>query len=171
MLQQEDSLAESAVTQLTVIGIGNRLRGDDAIGPLLIDALSELSDPRLELIDAGSDALGILEHLENRKKVILVDACSMGRKPGSVVSFDPADVNLILADDPMSLHGLGLAESLRLAESLQMLPEQLKIIGIEPDSIQFNGTLSQPVRRALKTAIQTVQDALQQITERAEMTS
>jgi len=158
-------------TALTVIGVGNRLRGDDAVGPLLIDALSASQADALELIDAGSDALGILEYFENRQEVIVVDACSMGRDPGCLVSFSPSQADLVLEEDPLSLHGLGLAEALRMAESLKMLPEHLKIIGIEPDSIQFNGTLSQPVQRALKIAIKTVQDEFHRVTKDSEIKS
>jgi hydrogenase maturation protease len=156
------------MTALTVIGVGNRLRGDDAVGPLVIDALANLSAHDLELVDAGSDALGILEYFEGRKQVIIVDACCMGREPGCVVSFEPAQAQLILDNDPMSLHGLGLAEALQMAEALEMLPEKLKIIGIEPDSIQFKGTLSQPVQQALKLAVGQVQEAVQQISEMVE---
>ena len=153
---------------LTVIGIGNRLRGDDAVGPLLIDELSTLPDSQLELIDAGSDALGILEYLEGRQEVIIIDACRMGRKPGTLVTFDPTQADLILDGDPISLHGLGLAETLRMAESLRMFSGDLKIIGIEPDSTQFNGKLSQPVQRAMKTAIEKIHNELHQVRELIE---
>ncbi len=149
---------------LTVIGVGNRLRGDDAVGPLLIDELSKLSDPRLELIDAGSDALGILEYLAGREQVLLVDACRMGKAPGSLVTFRPLERKLILDTDPLSLHGLGLAETLDMAESLHMLPTDLKIIGIEPDSIQFNGKLSSSVQAAMSLAIEKINDELFQLT-------
>ncbi len=153
---------------LTIIGVGSRLRGDDAVGPLLIDALSKQSNPQVELVDAGSDALGILEYLEGRHHVIVVDACQMGREAGSIVEFDSNEIDFVLKDDPISLHGLGLAESIKLAESLHMLPEDLKIIGIEPESIQFSGTLSTPVQRALKMAVDIVEDKLNRVSQLAE---
>ncbi len=148
------------MADLTIIGIGNRLRGDDALGPLMIDALRAGADVDLELIDAGSDALGLIEYLEDRKQVVLVDACRMGAEPGTVRCFQPPEVRLVLRDDPLSLHGLGLAETLQLAASLQMLPEDLKIIGIEPDSIQFNRNLSPPAQRALKIGMEMIRKRL-----------
>ena len=141
---------------LTVIGIGNVLRGDDGVGPALIQALAEESIPDIELIQAGSDALGLLEYLENRQRVWVVDACQMGRRPGEMVIFDPSEAELIMEKVQISLHGLGLAEALKMADALKMLPPELKIIGIEPESIQFNGELSLPVQRALKKAIKLV---------------
>ncbi len=156
------------MASLTVIGVGNRLRGDDAIGPLLIDALSSQPDPRVELVDAGNDALGILEYFEGRDHVMVVDACRMGREAGCVVQIDPLQIDLVIKEDPISLHGLGLAESIKMAESLDMLPENLKIVGIEPESIQFNGSLSVPVQRALKMVIEIVEDKLNRVSQLAE---
>ena len=153
---------------LTVIGVGSRLRGDDAIGPLLIDALSRQTHSQIELVDAGSDALGILEYLEGREHVVVIDACQMGREAGSVVEFDAAEIDFVLKDDPISLHGLGLAESIKMAASLNMIPEDLKIIGIEPESIQFNGSLSIPVQRALKMAVDIVENKLNRVSQLAE---
>jgi len=141
---------------LTVIGIGNRLRGDDALGPLAIDALRSINEEGLELVDAGSDAIGMLEYLSDRGKVLIIDACKMGREPGSLVCFSPEQAELVLEPDPLSLHGLGLAEALRMAGSLQLLPDDLKIIGIEPDSIQFNGQLSKTAQQALEMIVQEV---------------
>lgn len=153
---------------LTVIGVGNRLRGDDAIGPLLIDALSMLPESEIELVDAGSDALGLLEYFEGRDQVLIVDACRMGHKPGTLLEFEPSQIDMVIVDDPLSLHGLGLAETIKMAESLQILPDDLKIIGIEPDSIQFNGSLSTPVQRALESAIEIVHDKLKRDLKLAE---
>jgi len=149
------------MAMLTVIGIGNRLRGDDALGPLVIDELKLMNGSDLELVDVGSDALSILEHLSDKKKVVIIDACKMGREPGSVVSFSPEEADVVLDHDPLSLHGLGLAEALRMAGSLQMLPEDLKIIGIEPESIQFNSQLSRTAQQAMKMIIEEVHRELQ----------
>jgi len=153
---------------LTVIGVGSRLRGDDAIGPLLIDALSKQTNSQIELVDAGSDALGILEYFQGREHVIVVDACKMGREAGCIEKIDPTRINLVLQDDPVSLHGLGLAEAIKMGESLNMLPEDLKIIGIEPESIQFNSSLSAPVQGALKMAVKIVHDELDRVKQLAE---
>jgi hydrogenase maturation protease len=156
------------MARLTVIGVGSRLRGDDAIGPFLIDALSSISNSQLELVDAGSDALGILEYFQGRDHVIIVDACKMGREAGSIVEFDTHEIDFILGDEPLSLHGLGLAESLKMAGTLGMLPNNLKIIGIEPESIQFNGSLTAPVQKALEMAVEIVEDKLNRVSQLAE---
>ncbi|NQV15651.1 hydrogenase maturation protease [bacterium] len=154
------------MSTLTVIGIGNRLRGDDAIGPMVIDALRERHDTELKLVDAGNDALGILEYFDNQGSIMIVDACRMNKAPGTVLEFNASKAAMVLDMDPLSLHGLGLAEALQMAESLQMLPSELKIIGIEPDSIQFSGNLSPPVQRALIIATEKVQDELHRVAER-----
>lgn len=154
---------------LTVIGVGNRLRGDDAVGPALIEELTKQQLPDLELIDAGADALGVLEYFENRDSVIIVDACRMDQEPGEVKCFDSKKARLFLAHDQLSLHGLGLAEALKMAETLRILPASLKIIGIEPLSLQLGGELSKPVQQALKIAADYVYLELQKVGEPAEI--
>ncbi len=156
------------MTVLTVIGVGSRLRGDDALGPILIDTLSKQTNSQLELVDAGSDALGILEYFQGRDHVIVVDACRMGREPGAVAEIDPSQIDLIIQDDPISLHGLGLAESIKMAESLSMLPAELKIVGIEPESIQFNSSLSPSGQRALKMVVSIIYTELNRVVQLAE---
>ena len=44
---------------LIVIGLGNYLRGDDGIGPVIIQKLQEYPKSlQIKLVDAGSDAFG-----------------------------------------------------------------------------------------------------------------
>ncbi len=140
----------------TVIGVGNRLRADDAIGPLLIDELKKQDLKEVELVDAGMDALGILEFLENRDKVLIIDACRMGRSPGDLVLFMANEAEVMMEPDQISLHGLGLAEALKMAGSLEMLPRALKIIGIEPLSVELNGEISKPVKEAMTLAMDLI---------------
>ena len=140
------------VAALTIIGVGNRLRGDDAVGSLLIDKLQE-QNYDVELIDAGTDALGVLEYLNGRDTVYIIDACRMGREAGELVVFGADEAEMIMAQDQISLHGLGLAEALKLAASLEMLPRALKIIGIEPLSVELNGEISKPVKEAMTLAM------------------
>ncbi len=144
------------------------MRGDDAIGPLVIDALADMQLSQLELVDAGSDALGIIEYFEGRERVLIIDACRMGHEAGCIEVFEPGSIDMVLKPDPLSLHGLGLSESIRMAQSLEILPKDLKIVGIEPESIQFSGSLSAPVKSALKIVVNMVQNELDRVEQLAE---
>jgi hydrogenase maturation protease len=69
-----------------VIGIGNRLRGDDALGPIVADALRErLSVPVRE---HTGESLSLIAEWSGAESVILVDAVRSGGEPGEIRRFD-----------------------------------------------------------------------------------
>lgn len=78
-----------------VIGLGNRLSGDDAFGPLVIDLLRQSGlerAPSADLLDAGTDLLGQIDRLASYELVILVDAVLDPRRgigpPGKIVTLE-----------------------------------------------------------------------------------
>ena len=59
---------------LKVISLGNSLRGDDGIGPHIIENLATRGDQdHYELCDAGSDPFDILEKLLQPEPVLVID--------------------------------------------------------------------------------------------------
>ena len=78
-----------------IIGLGNPLRGDDGVGVRVAQILGNHTLPDgVEVLDGGTQGLGIVNLMEGRQRVILVDAAEMGRSPGEFVcfardSFDP----------------------------------------------------------------------------------
>ncbi|MEI7764063.1 MAG: hydrogenase maturation protease [Comamonadaceae bacterium] len=81
-----------AVAPLLVFAWGNRSRGDDALGPLLLDRLRALLP-----VDSGVDCLEDyqlqIEHaldLPGRSRVLFVDASLTCRAPFEVISLAPA---------------------------------------------------------------------------------
>jgi len=63
-----------------VIGYGNPSRGDDALGPLLLDALAAKAGPGLELITDFQLQIEHVLDLEGRKRVVFVDATQAGEE-------------------------------------------------------------------------------------------
>ncbi len=68
-----------------VFAYGNPSRGDDALGPLLVEALGRLADSdRLPGVELLTDFQLQVEHaldLVGRERVIFVDAAASGREP------------------------------------------------------------------------------------------
>ena len=49
---------------VNVIGIGNLLKGDDAIGPFVIEKIDKMSSlENVNSINAGADAFAVLDYL------------------------------------------------------------------------------------------------------------
>jgi hydrogenase maturation protease len=92
-----------SVAPKLVIAIGNPSRGDDALGPMLLDRLAALALPDVELI---TDFQLQVEHaldLVGRDEVTLVDADAAGTAPFRYTMVSPS------ADRSVSTHALSPA--------------------------------------------------------------
>jgi len=118
---------------LTVVGIGNVLAGDDGAGVLLADALDEAGlPPGARVRQAGSDPLAVLEELEAGRQVLLLDACRFGGRPGAMTWMRLDDPRWPTAAAPLSLHGLDLPTVFQLARTLRLPLERAWLLGIQP---------------------------------------
>ena len=134
-----------------ILGVGSPLMGDDAIGVLVIEQLRERSDlpARVDVIDGGTDGVGLVPVMEAYRRVILIDAVPMAQPPGTIRRFTWDEVQAAGHERALSLHQSNLADALLLAEALDMLPEEVVIYGIQPQNMNWDDPLSAPVARAL----------------------
>ena len=134
---------------LKVIGIGNALRGDDAIGPLVIEKLIEDNNGLpAEFIDLGADAFTMLEHLMGQDPLLIIDCAKMGKKPGEIKMFDVNEASIMETSKVVSLHGFGFADVYRMAREMGEVAH-CKIIGVEPKSIEFDTQLSEEIKKSV----------------------
>lgn len=70
----------------------------------------------------------LLGYLRRAEKVILIDAMKAGDVPGTVRRIEP---NELEQAQPLSGHGIGVAEALALGDALGELPGKLVILGAE----------------------------------------
>ena len=141
---------------LNVIGLGNLLKGDDAIGPVVIEKLSKsYNESELNLVDIGADAISLLDWLIGKDPVVIIDCAKMGKEPGDVVEFDVNDANISRVYNTFSLHGFSFGDVYKMAS--QMGPvAPCKIIGVEPKHINFNEDLSNEVEASIPKIINIV---------------
>jgi len=132
-----------------VIGVGNRDRGDDAIGPLVIDAIQQQRPDGVETLTLEGDLSDLGLRWQPDQTVIVVDAMRSGRQPGTIVTMDGLDHELKPDDGLISTHGMGLAEAIELARLLDRLPRALTIFGVEAETFE----LMRPVCPAVAAAI------------------
>ena len=78
-----------------VLGLGNPLRGDDGVGPRVVEELTRRGLPDgVMTLDVRTGGLDLLHTLEGWKRVVAVDAADVGREPGQFVRFTPDQVRL-----------------------------------------------------------------------------
>jgi hydrogenase maturation protease len=141
---------------LKVLGLGNLLRGDDSVGPLVIEKLKQLNlKLPLTLYDLGVDSFSVLEHLLDPIPIIIIDCAKMGKKPGAVVQFHLEETNVNVVDQAISLHSLGFFNIYQMAKSIGTVAD-CRIIGVEPKSIEYNTALSREVEKSVPQIIEMI---------------
>jgi hydrogenase maturation protease len=114
-----------------VIGVGNEARGDDAAGLRVTSELRSLVGDRARIVVCSADAAELLDLWEGQARVYLVDAVRSGGAPGSwwrvIVQDQPLPTNEVST----STHGLSIGSAIALGQTLQKMPEQLVVYGIE----------------------------------------
>jgi hydrogenase maturation protease len=145
-----------------VLAIGNRQRGDDALGLVVADSLRARLGDRLpglaRLRCTAGDAVGLLQAWEGEDRVLVIDA--MAAPPGSgcaaVLRLDAAAGTLPALREAASTHGLGLAEAVELARCLGRLPEVLLVFAVGGENFGRGAPLSPKARAALPLAVEAV---------------
>jgi hydrogenase maturation protease len=148
--------------KITVLGIGNLLLKDEGIGVHLVQKLTRIvDDANVNIIDAGTcpDFPSLVD--ASADKLIIIDAVRAGNKPGTIYRFGLDNIDLDSAL-PVSLHDIGVSDSLKMMALLSRLPESTTVIGIEPKTIDFGLELSPEVESKLSEMVKLV---LQEIEE------
>ena len=140
---------------LVVLGIGNELRRDDAIGPAVVRLLAK-SD-KLVAIDcatAPENFLGTVKKLKP-EKVIMVDACDFGGKPGEFRMFSLARLKK-MPWATVSTHTLPLALIGTLIKN--EVGCRVELLGVQPGTVEFGEGLSDAVRAAQQKIVELFSD-------------
>ncbi|MGD2063396.1 MAG: hydrogenase maturation protease [Nitrospirota bacterium] len=138
-----------------VIGIGNGLRGDDAAGPMVAALLNRRLGGEVALV-SGGDVAELIALWEGREAVVVVDAMTSGRPPGTVVRYDGVLGSLPVQMFARSTHAFGLAEAVELSRALGALPARLVIYGIELASTTVGSDPSPAVVAAVQVVVEAI---------------
>jgi len=144
-----------------ILGLGNPLRGDDGVGPRVVQELTRRGLPQgVVALDGGTGGLDVLQVMEGRERVVVVDAADIGRDPGQFVRFTLGQARLAGAVRAFSLHDAGLSEVLALANALGRPLPDLVIFSVQPAEIGWKTALSPAVEAALPALVDAVLDEL-----------
>lgn len=146
-----------------ILGVGNPLCGDDGVGARIVEMLDQSTSnsertlpPGTCVQDAGLPGWGLPSWLEGWPRVILIDAVDMGLEPGTWHRFCQEDVKYILSDEILTLHQPDLACGLALAQTLNMLPDDLVIYGVQPADTTPGAPLSPQVESSLPKLVEKI---------------
>jgi hydrogenase maturation protease len=143
-------------SRIVVIGVGNRDRGDDAVGPIVCDRIGELDLPDVESIVFEGSVLDISIHWSTVDRVFIVDAAEPAGEPGRITEVDGRATRLVLPGQ-LSTHTIDVGAAIELARALDRLPAELTIIGIEGAEFEFGAWLTSAVEHAADTVVATLE--------------
>jgi len=134
---------------LLILGLGNVLCGDDGLGAVAAQLLSErYQGERVQILDGGTLGLSLLPYLEDARDAILVDAIRAEAPAGSFVRLEGDEVAPAVAAR-LSPHQVGVADLLDGARWQNRVPERLVLLGLVPESLSLGLTLSPALHAAL----------------------
>ena len=147
--------ASGKIGDTLILGVGNPLFGDDAVGVFAVHQLRQRTDlpPHVTVVDGGTDGLGLILLMEAYRRVVLVDAVPMNLPAGTIRRFTWQDVRIVDHEGALSLHQTDLTDALALAETLDCLPPEVVIYGVQPHTMDWDQSLSPAVERALPVLI------------------
>jgi hydrogenase maturation protease len=150
------------VAKVAIIGIGNVLTGDDAVGPHVVRVLEARYDlpDTVQVIDAGTPGYDLTAFLVGLDAALLVDSVKAKGAPGELRVYDRAE---IVAKRPvlaMSPHEPGVREALLNADFMGVTPPLVKLVGVIPGATETGIGLSAAVRAAIPLAVARVADEL-----------
>jgi len=128
-----------------ILGLGNALLKDDAIGLILVKELSErVNHPEIEFKTSEKVGLNLIEYLEGYERAIIIDSIITGQKPpGEIIEFSldqlPASPRL------RSPHDADFKSAVELAKRTGLkMPERIMILGIVIlDNLSFEPELTE----------------------------
>jgi len=146
-------LEETANRKTAFIGLGNRDRGDDAVGLRFAEDLRRLNPNRIFSEEQGLEEV-VLDILMRKDvhSVIFVDTCDFGAEPGEIAFLQSDDIG-----DEISTHKVPLAMLMAL---IQKEGKKAYFVGIQPESLDFGKDISEIASASLKRIEEAVEKKL-----------
>jgi hydrogenase maturation protease len=146
-----------------VIGLGNILLKDEGIGVHAVNAIREryTFSPELELIDGGTLGLDLLHFFEGTDRILIVDAVDFKKDPGSIGVIEDDNIPSTLFAK-LSVHHIGLSDVLFAAKLLDITPAKLRLIGIQPQSLEVGLDMTECISGKMEDLIDTIIETLRE---------
>ncbi len=149
LLRQLNKMRNSATL---IVGIGNLLKGDDGVGPLVCEQLAGKTSA--ELIDAGTVPENYIQPIIKKapRNLLVIDAIDFGAPAGTIRIFEPERLNSYA----LSTHTLSprlfvdmVCQNLRRDPALRE-PVDVYFVGIQPEQTQLGESVSPQVSHAVQ---------------------
>lgn len=135
--------------RICVLGLGNLMRTDDAVGMMAVQALGEEADRggNVSFVEGGTLGLDLMHALRDVTHLLALDAVDVGAEPGTLVRFEKDELGNIPVGK--SAHLLGFSDLIGVLKLMGDEPEEIVLLGVQPKLIDWGTELTDELERAL----------------------
>ncbi|MCX8124838.1 MAG: hydrogenase maturation protease [Spirochaetes bacterium] len=144
----------SKCCQKLILGIGNRLRSDDAAGSIIAEKCKSMGLPSIDAEYMPQNYIAIVRRY-NPQKIVIIDTCDMALSSGE---FRRIPINKI-SNEVITTHSMPMVDILH---KLQEITPEITFIGIQPHNIDVGDTVSIPVQEAIEKVIDCIIQGLEE---------
>jgi hydrogenase maturation protease len=143
---------------IAVLGLGNVLMGDDALGPTVIAHLQARYDfpENVRVEDLGTPGLDLHPHLAGASALIMVDVVKASGEAGELHQYRKDDILRHLPQARTGPHDPSFKEALLALEFAGEQPDEVLLVGVIPRTTTEATDLSPPVQAAVEGAVAAV---------------
>ncbi len=145
-----------------VVCVGNRLRGDDAVGLEVARHLHGTLPEGVAITEREGEPTTLIDAWDGADALWIVDAVSSGSGAGTVHRLDAGERPLPPGPFRASTHHVSLAETVELARVLGRLPARTVVFGIEAASFTIGEPLTPSVAAAAVAVAEAIRDEVKQ---------
>jgi len=146
---------EEGAPLVRVLGLGNVLMGDDALGPWVIHHLEATYafPPEVEVVDVGTPGLDLIPYIAGPCGIILVDTVhAKGAPPGSIRVYDRDQLVKFAPKPRLSPHDPGVTEAILAVEMAGEPPAFVTLVGVVPGCVATGAGMTAPLQNAVERA-------------------
>lgn len=161
-MTEPTSLVPDANASTLILGLGNVLMTDEAVGAAVLGALKPVAeaDPNIALMDGGTLSFTLAGPIGEAAWLVVVDAARMGQAPGTVRVLEGDAMDAQLSQHANNVHEVSLSDLFDIARLTDSLPARRALIGVEPAAVDWGSELSPAVAAAVPKAVAEVQGLL-----------
>lgn len=145
--------------QILVLGLGNTLLKDEAVGVRVAEFLgarSQADELGLRCLDGGTMGLSLLIEMEDAGAMVVIDAAELGGDPGDMELFEGAQMDDFLRTRSRNAHDIGLDDLMDALRLRQAVPDNRALLGIQPADMQVGGEMTAEVASAVPQAAELI---------------
>lgn len=150
------------MAETLVLGLGNVLLRDEALGVRVVERLLERYEfpEGVRVMDGGNMGLYLLPYVEDASRLLVVDAVQARRPPGTLVRLVGDEIPAFLDVSKISPHQEGLQDLLAVATLKGYLPDEVVFWGAQIDSLGVGLELSSAVAAQMDALVAKVLEEL-----------